>query len=47
MPKEYLVVCPSCNSKFQSYEQYISHVFEKHDDQSSLRMQARIVKNEI
>jgi uncharacterized C2H2 Zn-finger protein len=40
------VICPSCNSEFQSYEQYISHIFEKHDDQPSLRMQGRIVKKE-
>jgi uncharacterized C2H2 Zn-finger protein len=33
MPK-YLVVCPSCNSEFLSYEEYISHVFEKHEDQT-------------
>jgi hypothetical protein len=46
MPK-YLVVCPSCNSEFLSYEEYISHVFEKHEDQPSIRMQAKIIKKEI
>jgi hypothetical protein len=46
MPK-YLVVCHSCNSEFQSYEEYISHVFEKHEDQPSPRMQAKIIKKEI
>jgi hypothetical protein len=46
MPK-YLVVCPSCNSEFLSYEEYISHVFEKHEDQPSVRMQVKIIKKEI
>ena len=46
MPK-YLVVCPSCNSEFLSYEEYISHVFEKHEDQPSIRMRAKIIKTEI
>jgi uncharacterized C2H2 Zn-finger protein len=46
MPK-YMVLCPSCNSEFLSYEEYISHVFEKHEDQSSVRMQAKIIKKEI
>jgi hypothetical protein len=46
MPK-YLVVCPSCNSEFLSYEEYISHVFEKHEDQPSVRMQAKIIKKDI
>jgi uncharacterized C2H2 Zn-finger protein len=46
MPK-YLVVCPSCNSEFLSYEQYTSHVFENHGDQPSIRMQAKIIKKEI
>ncbi|HEY6884617.1 MAG TPA: hypothetical protein VI278_11315 [Nitrososphaeraceae archaeon] len=41
----YKVVCPSCNSEFQSYEKYINHVFEKHENQPSLRMRAIIVKN--
>ena len=44
MPK-YLVVCPSCNSEFLSYEEYISHVFQK--DQPSIRMQAKIIKKDI
>ena len=44
---KYLVVCPSCNSEFLSYEEYISHVFEKHEDQPSVRMQAKIIKKEI
>ena len=43
MPK-YLVVCPSCNSEFLSYEEYISHVFE---NQPSVRMQAKIIKKDI
>ena len=34
MPK-YVVVCPLCNSEFLSYEEYISHVFQKHEDQPS------------
>jgi uncharacterized C2H2 Zn-finger protein len=46
MPK-YLVVCPSCNSEFLSYEEYISHVFEKHEEQPSIRMQAKIIMKEI
>ena len=46
MPK-YLVVCPSCNSEFLSYEEYISHVFETHEDQPLVRMQAKIIKKEI
>jgi hypothetical protein len=46
MPK-YLVVFPSCNSEFLSYEEYISHVLEKHEDQPSIRMQAKIIKKEI
>jgi len=46
MPK-YLVVGPSCNSEFLSYEEYISHVFEKHEDRPSVRMQAKIIKKEI
>ena len=43
---KYKVVCPSCNSEFENYETYIGHVFEKHEDQPSLRMQAKIVKKE-
>jgi hypothetical protein len=46
MPK-YLVVCPSCNSEFLSYEEYISHVFEKYEDQPSVRMQPKIMNKEI
>jgi hypothetical protein len=46
MPK-YVILCPSCNSEFISYEKYISHVFEKHQDQPSLRMQAKVIKKEI
>jgi uncharacterized C2H2 Zn-finger protein len=46
MPK-YLVVCPSCNSEFPSYKEYISHILEKHEDQPSIRMQAKIIKKEI
>jgi hypothetical protein len=46
MPK-YVVVCPSCNSEFLSYEEYISHVFEKHKDQPSVTMQAKIIKKDI
>ena len=44
---KYKVVCPSCNSEFESYEKYINHVFQKHEDQPSLRMRAMIVKKEI
>jgi uncharacterized C2H2 Zn-finger protein len=43
---KYKVVCPSCNAEFENYETYINHVFEKHEDQPSLRMQAKIVKKE-
>jgi hypothetical protein len=43
---KYKVVCPSCNSEFQSYETYINHSFEKHENQPSLRMRATIVKKE-
>jgi uncharacterized C2H2 Zn-finger protein len=43
---KYKVVCPSCNSEFENYEKYINHVFEKHENQPSLRMRARIVKKE-
>jgi uncharacterized C2H2 Zn-finger protein len=43
----YKVVCPSCNSEFESYEKYINHVFQKHENQPSLRMRAMIVKKEI
>jgi hypothetical protein len=46
MPK-YLVVCPSYNSEFVSYEEYIGHVFEEHENQPSVRMQAKIMKKEI
>ena len=46
MPK-YVILCPSCNSEFTSYEKYIGHVFEKHQDQPSLRMQAKVIKKEI
>ncbi|MGC2683376.1 MAG: hypothetical protein WA323_16060 [Candidatus Nitrosopolaris sp.] len=46
MPK-YIVLCPSCNSEFASYEKYISHVFEKHKDQPSLRMRAKVIRKEI
>jgi hypothetical protein len=30
-----------------SYEEYISHVLEKHEDQPSVRMQPKIRKKEI
>jgi uncharacterized C2H2 Zn-finger protein len=43
---KYVVVCPSCNSEFVSYKEYVSHVFEKHEGQPSLRMQAKIIKKE-
>jgi hypothetical protein len=43
---KYNVVCPSCNSELESYEKYIYHVFEKHEDQPSLRMRARVVKKD-
>ena len=44
---KYKVVCPSCNSEFENYEKYINHIFEKHENQASLRMRAKIVKKEI
>jgi hypothetical protein len=44
---KYLVVCLSCNSEFLSYEQYFSHVFEKHEDQPLVRMQAKIIQKEM
>ena len=40
----YRVVCPACESEFVSYEKYIDHVFQKHDNQPSLRMKAKIIK---
>jgi uncharacterized C2H2 Zn-finger protein len=46
MPK-YFVECPSCNSEFLSYEEYNSHVFEKHADPPSVRMQAKIIRKQI
>jgi sulfur relay (sulfurtransferase) DsrC/TusE family protein len=46
LPK-FVILCPSCNSEFISYEIYISHVFEKHQDQPSLRMQAKVIKKKI
>jgi uncharacterized C2H2 Zn-finger protein len=42
----YRVVCPACESEFTSYEKYINHVFEKHENQPSLRMKAKIIKKE-
>jgi hypothetical protein len=41
------VKCPSCHSEFLSYEEYISHVIEKHEGQPSVRMQAKIMEKEI
>jgi uncharacterized C2H2 Zn-finger protein len=46
MPK-YVISCPSCNAEFLSYEKYIGHVLEKHEDQPSLRMQGKVTKKEI
>lgn len=46
MPK-YVVLCPSCNLESLSYEKYIRHVYDKHEVQPSLRMQAKIIKKEI
>jgi uncharacterized C2H2 Zn-finger protein len=40
----YRVVCPTCELEFINYEKYIDHVFEKHDNQPSLRMKAKIIK---
>ena len=40
----YRVVCPACESEFINYEKYIDHVFQKHDNQPSLRMKAKIIK---
>ncbi len=45
MPR-YVILCPSCSAEFLSYEKYVSHVFERHEDQPSLRMQAKIIKKE-
>lgn len=42
MLKSYRVVCPACDSEFLSYEKYIDHVFQNHEDQPSLRMKAKI-----
>jgi uncharacterized C2H2 Zn-finger protein len=44
MLKSYRVVCPACDSEFLSYEKYIDHVFQNHEDQPSLRMKAKIRK---
>jgi hypothetical protein len=44
---KYNVICRSSNSEFPSYEKYINHIFEKHEDQPSLRMRVIIVKKEI
>jgi hypothetical protein len=45
MPK-YAILCTSCNAEFVSYEKYVSHVFEKHEAQPSLRMQTKIIEKE-
>ena len=42
-----MILYPSCDPEFLSYEKYISHVFQKHEDQPSIRMQAKIVKKDI
>jgi uncharacterized C2H2 Zn-finger protein len=42
----YRVVCPACESEFTSYEKYINHVVQKHENQPSLRMKAKIIKKE-
>jgi uncharacterized C2H2 Zn-finger protein len=42
----YRVVCPACESEFTSYENYIHHVVQKHENQPSLRMKAKIIKKE-
>jgi hypothetical protein len=36
----------ACSSEFENYEKYINHVFEKHENQASLRMRAKVVKKE-
>ncbi len=45
MPR-YVILCPFCSAEFLSYEKYVSHVFERHEDRPSLRMQAKIIKKE-
>jgi uncharacterized C2H2 Zn-finger protein len=40
----YRIVCPACELEFINYEKYIDHVFQKHDNQPSLRMKAKIIK---
>jgi hypothetical protein len=44
---KYVVVCPSHNSEFLGYEEYICHVLQTHEDQPPVRMQAKIKKKEI
>jgi uncharacterized C2H2 Zn-finger protein len=42
----YRVVCPACESEFTSYENYIHHIVQEHENQPSLRMKAKIIKKE-
>jgi uncharacterized C2H2 Zn-finger protein len=38
--------CPACDLELASYEKFIEHVSKKHADDPSLRMRARITKEE-
>ena len=44
--KSYRVICPACNSEFRSFEKYLDHVFQNHEDRLSLRMKAITIKKE-
>ena len=41
------IIPPSTKKRKQPLEEDISHVLEKHEDQPSIRMQAKIIKKEI
>jgi hypothetical protein len=41
----YCIVCPSCDSRFDNYEKFVDHIIESHKDQPSLRMKAKIIRN--
>ena len=42
----YRLSCPACDLEVASYEKFIEHVSKKHADDPSLRMRARITKEE-
>lgn len=42
---KFYIVCSACGAEFHSYEEYVNHVFEKHEDHLSLRMTANIRKD--